>query len=157
MSRIWFNKTIVTSGTRSQNFAPPLAEVHRAQNLFATLHADADRHIHGPVLHPPVDPHLYHQSVQVDDRINRIQKSTLPRLDSLTSSITLRSRSRSASTTPPPGTSPPDGLESHTSSCPARTTTESCRRNRASVSRPWPLTAARSAPRGRAEHRPKSP
>ncbi len=33
--------------------------------------------------HPPLDPHLHHQRVQVDDRIHPVQRTRLPRLDLL--------------------------------------------------------------------------
>jgi hypothetical protein len=39
--------------------------------------------MNGAVFNPSIRAHLHHQSIQVNDRIDRIQRSRLPRLDLL--------------------------------------------------------------------------
>ena len=53
------------------------------QHLFVPIHADADGHMHGADLPPPLGPHLHHQRVEIDDRIDRVERARLPRLDLL--------------------------------------------------------------------------
>ena len=43
--------------------------------------SNTDGHVHSPIFHSPLGAHLHHKRIQIDDRINRIQRPRLPGLD----------------------------------------------------------------------------
>jgi hypothetical protein len=53
------------------------------QNILVAFQIDAYGHVHGAVLHPPFVPHLDHQRIQKQDRIQRLQRAALPLLQFL--------------------------------------------------------------------------
>src|SRR4051794_8251492 len=69
--------------TWSQNFDPSAWLAHNPNTSLLPCIFHANSHIHRPVAHMPRLPNLYHQRLQVNDRIHRVQRSALPSVDLL--------------------------------------------------------------------------
>ena len=74
---------LVQSALIAANYSPYLKRFYgpQPQYIFAPFQIHTDRHVHGPVLHPPFVAHLHIQRVEIHDRVQRLQRPILPRLD----------------------------------------------------------------------------
>src|SRR6476660_8452330 len=63
--------------TCSQNLAPSCAEVHSPSTSLRPSRSIPNRHVHRPVLHLALMPHLHHQRVQEQHGIQWLQRPHL--------------------------------------------------------------------------------